>query len=230
MKKPEKSGRPLKVAIVGTSPSSCAKAPYQNDSWEIWSLGGNAMTIPRFTRWFEMHTQRVLRNALAWEPIFKFLGECGDKLTLGHPCDELPFAKLYPVDEIKAKFGSYFTSTIAYMIALAIHEGADEIGLWGIDMLADEEYTGQRPCCEYLLGIARGMGINVVVAEESPILRCERMYAYEHTELSAEMAQMMRENQNSLESAEKNMMEANHLFSYQKGYKDALKNLHRRFG
>lgn len=222
--------KPLKVAIVGTSPSSCNKAPYQNESWDIWSLGANAVSIPRYTRWFEMHTQRVLRNAGAWEPIFKFLGECGDKLTLGHPCAELPFAKIYPIEEIKAKFGNYFTSTIAYMIALAIHEGASEIGLWGADMLGDEEYAGQRPCCEYLLGMARGMGINVVVAEESPVMRSERMYAYEYCELSAEMAQMMRENQNSLEAAEKAMLEANHQFSLQKGYKAALLNIHRRFG
>ena len=222
--------KPLKVAIVGTSPSSCQKAPYANESWEIWSLGANATSIPRFTRWFEMHTQRVLRNAGAWEPIFKFLGECGDKLILGHPCHELPFAKLYPVEEIKTKFGNYFTSSIAFMIAYAIYEGAKEIGLWGIDMMSDEEYSRQRPCCEYYLGIARGMGINVVIAEESPLLRSERMYAYDYCELSAELAQMMTENQKSLESAEKAMLEANHQFSLQKGYKAALQNVHRRFG
>lgn len=222
--------KPLKIAIVGTASSSSHKAPYDNDSWKIWSLGANAGSIKRYTRWFEMHTQRVLRNTGAWEASFGFWGECGDKLTLGHACPELPFAKLYPIEEIKAKFGNYFTSSIAYMIALAIYEGASEIGLWGIEMLADEEYARQRPCCEYYLGMARAMGINIVIAEESPLLRAERMYAYEYCELSAEIALMNQAILQSESEASKRVMEAKHDLSYRQGQKDILTTIHRRFG
>lgn len=222
--------KPLKVAIVGTADCSRHKAPYDNESWEIWSLGANARDIPRYDRWFEFHTQRVLRNANSWETIFPFFGQCGDKLTLGHPCTELPKAKLYPLEEIKVRFGNYFTSSIAYMIALAIHEGAKEIGIWGISMLADEEYARQRPCVEYYIGIAQGMGINVVIAEESPVLRAERMYAFEYCELSAEIAQMTREIDASVEKANSAKFEANCEAAYRKGMKDMLSCIHRRFG
>lgn len=222
--------KPLKVAIVGTAECSRHKAPYENESWDIWSLGANARDIPRYTRWFEFHTQRVLRNANSWETIFPFFGKCGDKLTLAHPCAELPFAKIYPIEEIKTKFGNYFTSSIAYMIALAIHEGAKEIGLWGISMLADEEYARQRPCVEYYIGMAQGKGINVVVAEESPILRSERMYAYEHCELSAEIAKLTREVAASTEKANTAKFNANCEAAYQKGLNDMLMLLHRKFG
>lgn len=222
--------RPLKVAIIGTADCSRHKAPYDNEGWQIWSLGANARDIPRFDRWFELHTQRVLRNAGSWDNIFPFLGSCGDKLCLGHPCAELPFAKPYPLDEIKTKFGNYFTSSIAYIIALAIHEGAVEIGLWGISMLADEEYARQRPCVEYYLGIAKGMGINIVIAEESPVLRAERMYAFEYCELSAELAQMRREVSAKSDTANKAKIDALCEVAYQKGMDDGLTLIHRRFG
>lgn len=222
--------KPLKVAIIGTADCSRGKAPYDNESWEIWSLGANAKDIPRFDRWFELHTERVLKNARSWENIFPFFGQCGDKLYLGHPCSDLPFAKPFPIEKIKEKFGTYFTSTIAYLIAFAILEGATEIGLWGISMLADEEYSRQRPCVEYYLGMARGLGINVVIAEESPVLRAERMYAFEYCELSAEIAQMTREVDAAVEKANSAKFEANCEAAYRKGMRDMLLSIHRRFG
>ena len=222
-------GRKKKIAIVGTSPC-WHKAPFSDDSWEIWSLGANAGVIPRYNRWFELHTQRVLRAAGGWENIFGFLGECGDKLTLGHYCPELPFAKLFPVDEIKAKFGTYFTSSIALLLALAIYEGADEIGLWGIEMLADEEYARQRPCVEYYLGIAHASGINIVIAEESPILRAERMYAFDYCELSAEIAQMTKEVDHKCKETMRAKVEAETEEAFWRGQKTMLGNIHHRFG
>jgi uncharacterized small protein (DUF1192 family) len=222
--------KPLKIAIVGTASTSVHKAPYDNTGWDIWSLGANAEFIPRYDRWFEMHTQRVLKNTGSWNASFEFWGKCGDKLMLGHPCPELPYAKPYPIEEIKAKFGNYFTSTIAYMIALAIYEDAKEIGIWGIDMMGDEEYARQRPCCEYYLGMARALGINVVIAEESPLLRAERMYAYEYCELSAEIALMTQNIARAEAEASKKVLEAKHDLSYRQGQRDILTTIHRKFG
>ena len=48
---------------------------------------------------------------------------------------------------------------------------ADEIGLWGVDMKAEDEYAYQRPNIEYWLGIAEGKGIKVHIPEASPILK-----------------------------------------------------------
>lgn len=222
--------RPLKVAIVGTAPSTCHKAPYNNESWQIWSLGANAAAGARYDLWFEMHTKDVLLNVGSWEPMSQFFKDAGEKLILAHPMPEFPKAKIYPIDKIKAEFGEYFTSSIAYMIALAIHMKATEIGLWGIDMLDDEEYGRQKACCEYLLGIARGMGIKIYLPPQSPLLRAERMYAYEYCELSAEMATMFKEVDYMKKKTTTDMLEANHLKSYWAGQSDMLKNLHRRFG
>ena len=69
---------------------------------------------------------------------------------------------------------AYLTSTAAYALALAITEGVDEIKLYGVHGATELEYIQQRPCIEWLLGLAQGRGIKVVVPDISPILHGER--------------------------------------------------------
>jgi hypothetical protein len=53
------------------------------------------------------------------------------------------------------------------MVALAIIEDVDEIGIWGVDAtLSDNEYFHQLPCMHAWLGIAKGRGIAVTLAEQ----------------------------------------------------------------
>ncbi len=80
-------------------------------------------------------------------------------------------ATRYPLEQVAEITGAYWNSSIGYMLALAIHEGVDRIGVWGVDMKADDEYGYQRPNCEYLIGLARGKGIDVVIPEESPLCK-----------------------------------------------------------
>lgn len=82
-----------------------------------------------------------------------------------------PFAEKYPFEEVASTTGDYFNSSISYLLALAIHEGATEIGIWGVDMSAGEEYGYQKPNCEYLIGLARGKGIPVYIPEVSPLCK-----------------------------------------------------------
>jgi hypothetical protein len=77
----------------------------------------------------------------------------------------------------------YYQSSVAYALALAIAEmehvsqdldvpmGEHEIGLWGIDVSDDSEWAYQRACLEYLVGIARGKGINVHIPESSALCK-----------------------------------------------------------
>ena len=65
------------------------------------------------------------------------------------------------------------------MLALAIQEGFEKIGIYGVDMAQDSEYGHQRPSCEYFVGIARGRGIQVEVAEKSDLLKAPYLYGAE---------------------------------------------------
>jgi hypothetical protein len=73
----------------------------------------------------------------------------------------------------------YFTSTISYMIAMAIKAGYQEIHLYGVHMSASEEYGSQRQACEYWLGVAEGHGCKIFIPVESEILHTPYIYGYE---------------------------------------------------
>jgi hypothetical protein len=65
------------------------------------------------------------------------------------------------------------------MIGLAILDGYTWIGLYGIDLASDIEYPHQRPNAEYLIGMAKGKGLTVVIAESAAILKAGHLYGYE---------------------------------------------------
>jgi len=70
--------------------------------------------------------------------------------------DEWPTSEDYPIKEIAHYFGlplgMAFYSTVDYMIALAIYEGATQIDLYGVDMANKEAPT------EMVLGTAAWIG------------------------------------------------------------------------
>ncbi len=92
---------------------------------------------------------------------------------------ELKNSSRYPIEEMIERFGKYFTSTASYMVASAIAAGATEICLFGIDLRVDTEYVYERPNFEYMVGMARGMGIEVTVGEQCTILKSHFLYGYD---------------------------------------------------
>ena len=109
----------------------------------------------------------------------KFLRECDQPLymlNIDTKWGPFPNAIEYPLAEIEEKLGIpwsnrkylYSTSSPSYMIALAIHEhlkgdSVEEILMAGIELSIGTEYFWQRPCMEYYLGMATGLGIKVTM-------------------------------------------------------------------
>lgn len=106
---------------------------------------------------------------------------------------EIPASRALPVEELVRKYGSFFfTSSLAWMIACAIEDileeraknkandlkqpEEDEIGMWGVDMAANEEYGYQRAGCQHFLLIAADLGIKITVPPESDLLRPMPLY------------------------------------------------------
>lgn len=152
----------LKVAIVGLAQASRHLAPWKNTDWEIWGLGWDTERYS-FHRVFEMHDRLDLEKFYGDRlgPYLEKLGHCGNVVT----------PDTYPFDEVARTVGDYWCSSIAYMLALAIHEGAEEIGVYGVEMRGDDEWGYQRPNCEYLIGFARGKGIKVHIPDSSPLCK-----------------------------------------------------------
>lgn len=177
-----------KVAIIGFA-ESWKEAPFTDPSIEVWGLNELWKYVPRWDRWFELHDDETLgvtkrdqtegeqKRHLDWlrqqppeKPIYMQPQFCDGRF---------PGARPYPLEAMIGRFGRYFTSTIGYMVALAIEEGFDWIGLYGVDLASDQEYPGQRPNTEYYIGIARGMGKTVEIAKTSALLKAGSLYGYE---------------------------------------------------
>ena len=181
----------MKIAIVGTAPSSRMAAPFNDSEWQIWGcspgIAENFTTfcdLPRLDAWFELHRwdEPTLAEKLnadgieAYQVWMKAMAAKGVKVITQEP---LHRCTQYPLDDMIEKFGRYFTNTISYMIAYAIDAGATDIMLAGVDMAAEDEYKHQRRNCEYYLGVARGRGISVTIPLTSDLLKCRKLYAFD---------------------------------------------------
>lgn len=173
----EKPGR--KIAIIGKAPSTMLAAPYDDESWEIWTLYDTPQRneVPRWSRNFELHPLSGFEDNKEYYQWLSTKHEQPIYLRKEH--EDVPSGVAYPVDEIVERFGRYFTNTVSWMIALAIHEEVSEIGLWGVDMAHDTEYGTQRPSCEYFVGMAVGSGITVQIPEASDLLKTRVLYGFE---------------------------------------------------
>jgi hypothetical protein len=117
-----------------------------------------------------MHDMRLLKSehCKRKDGYFDRLQQCNN-LFMQESCD---YASRYPFEEVAASIGiSYWNSSIAYAMAMAIHENAEEIGIFGVDMTGGDEYAYQRPNMEYLIGFARGKGIKVHIPQESALCK-----------------------------------------------------------
>ena len=107
-----------------------------------------------------------------------------------------PMHRPFPKAEIEAHFGRYFTSSPAWMMALAIMQGVREIHVYGIHLATEFEYVKQRPNFEFLMGCLLGAGKRtmtvrndlryyesadglLVLPEASPVLQENFQYAFD---------------------------------------------------
>lgn len=73
----------------------------------------------------------------------------------------------------------YEVSTPSWMLMHAIVEGYQEIHIYGIHLATEWEYLQQRPNFEFLMGIAAGKGIKLVLPQSTPICKAGYRYAFE---------------------------------------------------
>lgn len=176
----KKGEKRKKVAIVGFAESSRHLAPYDDPTFEIWAMNQLYRHIPRATRWWELHKYPdYLRDQVPGTDYMAWLKDCPIQIYMTEKREDIPNAIAYPVEAMAKKYGDYFYSTISYMLALAIDEGFETIGIWGIDLSHDTEYEYQKPSAEYFLGIARGLGIDLIIPPQSALLKGLYRYGYQ---------------------------------------------------
>lgn len=170
-----------KLAIVGTA-ETMPMAPYNDLGYEIWGVSV-CTTYPAFKRGdvvYEMHEKSYWQRPEIIERLNKFEGPT---FMLDH-YKEVPKSVRFPIDVIVDKYRRYHTTSITYMLAWAYHSFIEtgkpyHVALFGIHMASREEYTEQRPACEYWLGRMEGAGIDIMMAPGGSVLTSNGLYGYE---------------------------------------------------
>jgi len=179
----------MKTAIIlGTAPSLAA-CPWDDPNIEYWACSPVITHPPhaghRIDALFEMHEKEYTLSIA--DRLNKYIEKNPNcKLYLQDKLVEIPNGEKYPLLDVQSclnhpRMRNYLTSTIAYMVALAIQTGRfNNIELYGVHMASDEEeYSLQRPCLETLLAFGWGRGINFWLPDESDIMKCSYLYGYE---------------------------------------------------
>lgn len=188
--------RRRKVAIVGAGHGK-QHAPTGDDTWEVWAL--NAVPVLdrqgrlRADRWFELHE----RHAQSAQDM-AFIRQCpvplylppawaermlADRYDELNPAEDVPNGLAYPLDAIEAHWGSYFTCTFAYQMALAAHEQFETVGLFGVELAygTARERSFEWACVSFWMGALRGMGINIMLPPGTLLGRHPHRYGIEYT-------------------------------------------------
>jgi hypothetical protein len=167
------------IAIIGRSVSTVGDAPWNDESWEKWGLPWADGFWAKMDRFFEMHerghlqTEEAARPSEYWERLQ--LDIDWGPIYMQQAWADIPKSVVYPFEAVNADVfagfprvwdqDDWYNCSIAYMLALAIHEKADRIGLWGIDCTREDEYAYENPNLAYLIGFAQGRGIEVILPQ-----------------------------------------------------------------
>lgn len=179
-----------KVALIGGEPSTVRHAPWDDPSWEIWAHTSVNRYCKRVDRWFELHPPHVFKaetvpggSKHGRQDWWGWLKNLREPVYMQERYPEVPSSVRYPVERVLTEYPRYLSSTVAWMIALALTEGVDVIGLWGIHFQSGSEYQEQRAGCEFWIGMAMGRGVHVKIPEACPLLKEPKdLYGYEsHT-------------------------------------------------
>lgn len=172
-----------RVAIVGFAASSLHLTPWMDPAIELWGMNQSYIHFERRPdRWFEIHRPES-REDVAVPDYLADLEVIGCPLYMIDRDPKFPTSVAYPLRRVQEMvpdvYRRYFTSAAAYMTALAIVEGFDEIALYGIDCATGTEYAAQKPCLEAWLSLAMGRGIRVIVPPQSALFKTPFLYGYE---------------------------------------------------
>jgi hypothetical protein len=155
------------IAIIGSHPRTRAEFSFDRDDCDIWLFNEALSTqwAKRADAIFQMHAEAIWRNPtnrndpkhLQW-----LQTQTETAIYMQEQYPDVPRSIKFPLDEIVDKYGiRYFTSSVAYALALACYLGYKRIELYGVEMETNTEYQFQRDGVSLWLGVARGLGIEI---------------------------------------------------------------------
>lgn len=157
------------VAIIGSHPGTRHDFDYERADVDVWVFN-EAMKedwVKRADGVFQIHKPVIWRSATNRnDPNHYSWLKSGDTpiIFMQDKYEDVPKSEKYPMDEIIQAFPEaqkYFTSSVAYAIALAIYKQYERIEIYGVEMATNTEYGHQRVGVAYWCGFGAGKGIDV---------------------------------------------------------------------
>lgn len=194
----------MRVAIIGGMAAKDSGLLKLCRDWEFWGLN---TCLPewlgkkyvRLDKWFHLHRRCDLAKEIP-QHLDKF-EEWANKhdeieIVLLEPWATLPNATVLPraaLEEMPR--GNYHCGSFDWMLAYALHLGAAEIFLTGIQLHTQSgEPISSGPCLEYWCGYAEGRGVRVTVAYDCDLfwnyrlVRDHKRYGYDSWDLIEEVS------------------------------------------
>lgn len=191
----KKETKKKKLCILGTA-WSCKDAPFQDPDYDFWGVAHCLMLpqIPKMDAVFEIHLKSIWEKELdprTQKPIIHNANNKSIKTYLQEVDSEIPTSEKFPIKELTEKYRKYIvesdyfyaTNSIVWMIILGIDLGYEQIDMYGVHLECDQEWAFERPCVEYWLGVAAGLGIKVNVATAADVCRGSHLYGYAEIEI-----------------------------------------------
>jgi hypothetical protein len=170
------------VCLLGSAPASLRLAPFGNANWAMIGCSPGVYGVaPRNEAWVELH--RYEPGQPWFSPEYcQFLINYPGPVWMAEKRPEIKNSVELPLEMLIQKYSPYFfSSSLAYMMAMAIEAQFKKIALFGVDMAAATEYKDQRLGCQYFAIIARAHGIEVGVPPESDLFRPAPLYGVSET-------------------------------------------------
>jgi len=183
---------PSKPVILAAWAASMAGIKDLDPTIDIWTCNVGYMFMPRpIAALIEIHPWSYLTDhnyqatkELAAESIAWLKQSHGIPIYMIEAIPEVPDAVRFPIEDALELAGNrYFSSSFAYMMALALLHKRNPIYVYGFNMAFGTEYEYQRPNAEWWIGYAQGRGFDVVISPDSPLCKVKQMYGYEGGEM-----------------------------------------------
>jgi len=173
------------VAIVGSHPGTSRNFDWNRTDCDIWVFNEalNTDWCKRADGVFQIHKPVIWRSATNRnDPKHYDWLKSGETpaIFMQEDYQDVPKSEKFPLMEIFEKFPQaekYFTSSVAYALAMATYKGYKIIEVYGVEMETQSEYGHQRVGVAYWCGIAAGLGIYVDF--HSPTFFTSPLYGYE---------------------------------------------------
>ncbi len=160
----------------------------------------------RIDRWFQIHKEEDwsrLTNTSDPQHLDWLMNEHNFPIYMQEKYSQVPNSKKLPKDALNEMFFSnlyttddegkevewlsyvedgFYTSSFAFMMAMAVYEGFERIEVWGFNMGTQSEYGAQATGGTFWMSAAMNRGIDVLIAGSSPFMRLP-VYGYEYGDI-----------------------------------------------